>query len=463
MYAAPAYAEERPGLLLTVRALLVAAGLALSVLAAFRPETALVGLLVLVIVVICALRADIALLALVAVIPLEAQYETVPLIGLTPTKAAGALCFISFAFYALRSGLHLVFDMSHALVLLLLALALVSTLQALEVSTALTTTMRYTSFVALYFVVSQFVGDHRLQRRIAWTLSVSSAVAALIALEYFFFEPGYVYRANLKFGDPNQLAFMLATTLPLTFWLLRERWSLRPLVLGMIVVISLAVVFTYSRSALLAIGAGIVFLMMTDRKRVPLLVAAAFVTVAIGLVFVRSSPSTVFRVEEGLRAKEKVAATNVETRLTAWDAAITLAIDHPLLGIGPGNFFFHYGEVTGTPPGAEPLGVVHNAYLDIASELGLAGLGLFLAFLVLAYARLTGAKRQSMGPPGYAAALRVSLVIACVGAITLSEQYSAPFWLIGGLATALWLEGRLLSGHLGAFELRRPVGGGHSG
>jgi O-antigen ligase len=461
MYAAPAHAAERPGLLFTARALLVAAGLALSILAAFRPETALVGLLVLVVGVICTLRADIALLALVAVIPLEAQYETVPLIGLTPTKAAGALCFISFAFYALRSGFNLVFDMSHALVLLLLALALVSTLQAVEVSPALTTTMRYTSFVALYFVVSQFVGDHRLQRRIAWTLSVSSAVAALIALEYFFFEPGYVYRANLKFGDPNQLAFMLATTLPLTFWLLRERWSLRPLVLGMIVVISLAIAFTYSRSALLAIGAGIVFLMLTDRKRIPILVGAGVITVAIGLLFVRSNPDSVFRIEEGFRAKEKVADTNVQTRLTAWDAAITLAIDHPLLGIGPGNFFYHYGDVTGTPAGAEPLGVVHNAYLDIASELGLVGLGLFLAYLALVFARLTSAQRDGSGPPGFAAALRVSFVVACVGAITLSEQYSAPFWLIGGLATALWLEGRLVSGR--AFELRRPVGWGHAG
>jgi putative inorganic carbon (hco3(-)) transporter len=458
MYAAPAHAEERPGLLLTGRAFLVAAALGLSVLAGFQPETAFVGLLVLAVVFVCTLRADIALLVLVAVIPLEAQYQTVPLVGLTPTKAAGAICFISFAFYALRSGLHLVFDLSHALVLLLLALALVSTLQARELSPALTTTMRWTSFVALYFVISQFVGDYRLQRRIAWTLSISSSVAALIALNHFFFAPGYVYRANLDYGDPNELAFMLATTLPFTFWLLRERWPLRPAVLAMIVVISLAIAFTYSRSALVAIGVGIAFLMLTDRKRIPLLVVAGVVTVAIGLLFVRSSPTTVFRVEEGLRAKEKVAATNVETRLTAWDAAVTLAIDHPFLGIGPGNFFAYFGEVTGTPPGAEPLGVAHNAYLDVAAELGLFGLALFVAYLALVFARLTRAKRQRSGPPGYAAALRVALVIACAGAITLSEQYSAPFWLIGGLATALWLERRELPGRAGAFELRRPVG-----
>lgn len=454
MHAAPGYAEERPGLLFTAGAFLVTAALALSVLAAFRPEAALVGLLLVAVVFVCALRVDIALLALVAVIPLEAQYETVPLIGLTPTKAAGALAFISFAFYALRSGLRLVFDMSHVLVLLLLALALVSTLQAQELSPALTTTMRYASFVALYLVVSQFIGDHRLQRRIAWTLSLSSSVAALIALDYFFFEPGSVYRANLRFGDPNDLAFVLATTLPLTFWLLRERWPLRPFAFGMIIVISLGIAFTYSRGALVAVGAGIAFLLLTDRKRIPLLVGAGLMTVAIGLLFVRSSPATVFRVEEGLRAKEQIASYNVETRLQAWDAAVTLAVEHPLVGIGPGNFFYHYGEVTGIPPGAEPLAVVHNSYLDIGAELGLAGLGLFVAYLVLVFARLSAANREGTGPPGYAAALRISFVITLVGAITISEQYSAPFWLIGGLATALWLESRVVTRQVPSLGLR---------
>ena len=36
---------------------------------------------------------------------------------------------------------------------------------------------------------------------------------------------------------------------------------------------------------------------------------------------------------------------------------------------------------------------------------------------------------------------RTALVVACVSAVFLSEQYYAPFWLLGALATALWREG----------------------
>ena len=431
-----------PSILLVLGSALLAGAAALSTYSAYHPETTLIAIVVFTILTICILRVDIALLVLVAVIPLESHYTNAPGLPLTVTKAAGLICFGSFALYVLITRRRLLLDYSHALVLSILALAIISTLQALQVQPALTTTMRYASFVALYFVVSQFVGDKALQRRIVWTLSISASVASLIALEHFFFAPGYVYRANLAHGDPNQVAFMLATTLPLTFWLLRERWLVRPLVAAMIVVISLAIIFTYSRSALVALGAGIVWLMIIDRKRIPLLLAAGVATVLAGFMFVQSSPSNTFRVQEGLRAKEKVADYNVHTRLGAWDAAITLAIENPLVGIGPGNFAFHYGRITDTPPGAEPLGVVHNAYLDIAAELGLVGLGLFIAYLVLSFARLTTAQREGTGLPGFASAVQVSLVIAATGALTLSEQYSAQFWLLGGLATALWFEAR---------------------
>lgn len=436
-------ATQSPGFLLGVGAALAAAAAGLAAYSAYNPEQTLIAFVVFTVLAVCLLRVDIALLVLVAVIPLESHYTNAPGLPLTVTKAAGLLCFGSFALYVLITRRRLVLDYSHGLVLSILALAIVSTLQALEVAPALTTTMRYASFVALYFVVSQFVGDRSLQRRLVWVLSISSSVAALIALEHFFFAPGYVYRANLRYGDPNEVAFILATTLPLTFWLLRERRLLRPLVAGMIIVISLAIIFTYSRSALVALGAGIAWLMVIDRRRIPLLVAAGLVTVVVGFTFVQSSPSNAFRVQEGLRAKEKIADYNVETRLVAWEAALTLAIDHPLVGIGPGNFTYHYGRITDTPPGAEPLGVVHNAYLDIAAELGLGGLVLFVAYLVLSFGRLTAAHREGSGLPGYASALQVSLVIAVTGALTLSEQYAAPFWLIGGLATALWFEKRL--------------------
>jgi O-antigen ligase len=351
------------------------------------------------------------------------------------TKAVGALCFLSFGLSAVATGRRLWFGVPHALVFGLLAIAMLSMLGAQSTTDAMATTTRYASFVALFFVVSQFVGDHALHTRIAWVLSAASTVAGGIASWYFL--SGRTLSARLPYGDPNDVAFILATTLPLTFWLLREPGRRRALVVAMIGVISVSTLFTLSRGALVGLGVAVLWLAVTERRLVKPLLAGALVAAVIlgGVYHVKQN-----RIETGLRAKQKVASANVSSRLEAFSAAARLSVEHPLLGVGPGNFQYHFLEATDSPPGAQRLVVVHDAYLDIAAELGPLAMVLFLAYLGVVFWQLSGARRLGLGPPGMATALRISLVVGTFAALTLSEQYFAPFWLIGGLAAALWQE-----------------------
>jgi hypothetical protein len=52
-----------------------------------------------------------------------------------------------------------------------------------------------------------------------------------------------------------------------------------------------------------------------------------------------------------------------------------------------------------------------------------------------------------------AVAVRAALVVALVGAVTLSEQYFAPMWILSGLATALWCSARIAD----RIPVARPV------
>ena len=137
-----------------------------------------------------------------------------------------------------------------------------------------------------------------------------------------------------------------------------------------------------------------------------------------------------------------MAQENVSTRFGAWSAAARLASDHPLLGVGPGNFQFHYNDLTGQPLGTLTLTVAHNALLDVGAELGLVAMALLALYLILAFVRLSSAIQLGYGDPGFVRALRISLTIAIVSAMFLSEQYFLPFWLIGGLAAAIWAHGQ---------------------
>jgi putative inorganic carbon (HCO3(-)) transporter len=415
-----------------VAAIAAVGGMAV-VLTPLWPVQVLLATLAVAAILLCLIKVEVAVLVLVAFAPLELAISLGAESQLSPTKLAGLICFTSFALLAAATNRRLVFDRVHAVTLLILALALASTVFAEDQSLAVATTTRYASFVALCFVISQFVGSHGLQTRIAWTLSIASAVTGVLAMESFFSERSSA--ARLPFGDPGDIGFILATTVPFTFWLTRERGARRALAAFLAGVILVAAMLTLSRGTAVGLGAGLVWILLTERRRSlrPVLVGSLVALVAVaGVVhFARG------RIETGLESKADVARQNVDFRLAAWSAAGRFAVDHPFLGIGPGNFRIRYPEYSELPVGVSTLDVVHNSFLDIAAELGPLAMLLFIGYLALVFQRLTISVRQGRGPPDFAIAARTSLVVGIAASFTLTEQYFAPFWLLGGLAVAL--------------------------
>lgn len=405
----------------------------LCVLAVEHPVTALVLFLSVAALILCIWRVEIALLVLVAVGPLEAAYR--PGSGISLTKVAGVIAFLSFAFHALVTRRRLVFEGTHILVLLLLAVSLVSTVNAHDQSAAQSTVVRYASFVAMFFVVSQFGDDHNLLRRIAWVLTLASAAASYFALANLF--SGRSLLAGLPYANENDVAFTLATALPLALWLVREPGVKRVVALASVATILSAVVLTFSRGAFVGLAAGALWKLFAERRNLGVVIVGGIVALATVLVLVNVNASQVHRAS---LAKQKVAQENIQSRLDAWSGAARLTADHPLLGVGPGNFQSYFFRATDRPSGSLLLTQVHNTYLDVASELGVIALILFVSFIAMSFSHAVKAERMSLGPPGLASALATALVVAAVSGSFISAQYAAPFWLLGALTAAVWSQ-----------------------
>lgn len=426
----PDWTELAAGAALALVAVLLAAG------AVEKPTTVLALVVVGAVVVTAILRLDFAILLVVATAPLEAAFANGPG-GVSITKVAGGLLLVSFVVYVVRSSRPLLLDRSYAIVLGILGLAALSSLHALDQAAAHSTTIRYASFVGVYIIVSEVGDDPRLQRRIAWVLAITASISAGLGLYYYF--NGSQQYAELPYSNQNDFAFILATSLPLMFWLLSTRRALKPFVVAMIGLVCAAILLSLSRGTFLGLAAGFLFFIATDRRRVRLMLAGGAVALVAIVVVIQTNPA---RFQSTLSAKQQVASENVTTRFEAWGAAARLATDHPFLGVGPGNFPLYYNSLTGRPPGTLLLTVAHDAYLQFGAELGLGAMALFVLYLVVIFTRLTTCVREGRGQPDFAQALRISLVIASVCAVFLSEQYFLPFWLIGGLATATWARGR---------------------
>ncbi|MCW2609466.1 MAG: hypothetical protein QOC93_145 [Actinomycetota bacterium] len=183
---------------------------------------------------------------------------------------------------------------------------------------------------------------------------------------------------------------------------------------------------TQSRGALVALGCGLAVYAAgqllakgSRRQRIP--VAGAVVLIAAGLAaVVYSLGDGAF----GVRSASSLDANNA-SRSTAALHAIRLASEHPLFGIGYGNFPSYTLSATN-----EYINT-HNDFLRLAAETGLPGLALFLLVLAGILTRSGSSEWQRTLP------LIVTFVVGQLFINSLSYlTVATPFWIaIGALSS----------------------------
>ncbi len=115
----------------------------------------------------------------------------------------------------------------------------------------------------------------------------------------------------------------------------------------------------------------------------------AMVAAALGIAGLSLSPMVRWRIQTGINDLRQYRSGNVETsmglRLVFWEGALKLAIEHPLLGVGTGDYgpgMASLQRVRSIPatPGLT-IDHPHNSYLAYLAGLGLPGFFILLWFL----------------------------------------------------------------------------------
>jgi putative inorganic carbon (HCO3(-)) transporter len=297
--------------------------------------------------------------------------------------------------------------------------------------------MRYALFIVFFFLVLQLTHSARDVRRILRVFVLSSTLAAGWGLYGFIFTG--LSRAAGPIGDANDFAYLMTCVLPLAAYLMSRERSRRVL-WGLCCVLLLgATLATLSRGALVGLGALVPWAIVT--RRIPLrglvLGVAALLSVA-ALGFLAWAPLLNHRLE----AKGNVSAQNVTSRQALWSAALRMAEDRPLTGVGPSRFGIEAPGYVRNNPVVLEKPVVHNSYLQVLAEIGLLGLLTFVGFLVSSWRLLGRSRRQAEAEDDIdgrrlATAMQASLIVAIVAGAFLSEQLTTPFWLIGALAAVV--------------------------
>jgi O-antigen ligase len=418
------------------RGLVVTAGMigvAIGLLSARDPVLALAALAATVLGLLVLVAAEAVLLVLLAALPWEAVLHY-PTPTVSAVKLLGALLMASFLIKVVAQRQRLRFPQISYAVGAFVLLVTVSLIFSPDPGGGGGTLLRYYLFAGFFFLMIQLVHDTAGVMRVLRVISLSVTAAAIWGLVLFF--QGSTERAAGPISDPNDFAFLMATVLPLVVYLIvaDRRW--RPVWVACFPLVLAAMLATLSRGGLVAIGALLVWALVTGRIKVGgLLMSTAALVVVVGAGLLLFSPV----INERLSEKGKIASANVASRDALWRGAIAMSMDHPLTGVGPGRFGVESTDYVRDNPIVLQDPVTHNSYLQILAESGPLALAAFLAFLAGSWASVSRLHRRceaAENPAGMrlATAVQAALLVAIVGAFFVSEQLASPFWLLGALA-----------------------------
>jgi len=297
--------------------------------------------------------------------------------------------------------------------------------------------VEYLKPVIIFIVIINVVRtEARLKKLIGISLTVS-IVASVSAINDF---RAGVLADNRVWGlignllsNPNDLALHLATMVPLAVALaFVSRGAIRKTLYAICALLMVAAnVVTFSRGGFLGlVGGGAVLAWKLGRRN--RLAMVMIVLVFVGMFAL--APGGYGNRLGSIFDASKDASGSSGARQALLTLSIQVALRHPLLGIGMGNF--HIVSIHEQ--------VSHNAYTTVAAEMGMTALVLYVLFIITPLRRLRQIERETLAAAGrrshfyyLAIGAQASLVAYMISSFFATVPYHFYVYYLVGYAVCL--------------------------
>ena len=264
-------------------------------------------------------------------------------------------------------------------------------------------------------------------------------------------------RAEGPIGETNRYGQVMLVLLPIgvMFALGEKRRLLRGLALFLTLLILCGMATSFSRGAALGLAVVLVVATFFGYLRLRHLGALALILAVVLVAFPRYGERlvdlqgllTLDQEQSALEAETGVGDTgNLRGRATSTLAALYVWSDHPVFGVGRGQFQQYYEEYAGVVADTGISARVdfgetrqaHNLYTSVAAETGTLGLAAFIAIFVVTLRNLYRARRWWVASRPAVAHLTMGFLLALVAylvsGIALHLSYERYLWFLLALA-----------------------------
>lgn len=309
----------------------------------------------------------------------------------------------------------------------------------------------------LYFAICACAVSARQLTRVMYTLAAGTGLTVLLCLafgvsgEYGRFA---VPSSHFSFlSNSNDLAFMLLFGIIILIYpFFRKRAIERFASLALIPAAAVFMLKTGSRGVLLSLASVLIAALLTSRNKARL-VALGFVLFLGAVITVPAamrhrlmyialpydSPAT-------LEAGDPFyAIASQEEREGLLVFSIHLTLDHPIFGVGPGQFArARWNQMNAKGEWAHWLGT-HNSYTEVSSETGIPGLFFYVACIVLCFQmnyrtyRKTVSRKGLEEYAGLSFCMLLAGVMYSVSTLFFHISYTSYLPIIAGISSATYL------------------------
>lgn len=395
-------------------------------------------------------RTEFALLLLVAVVPLtnaEIKFGPIPLNAVT---ICSGIAIISYAIHNLgkkTTAKPMPFTWSFIIFLLISTISMVVAPSVIE---SLAVIVRFTGYFLLVFVVGRTI---RTRNTLTWILVMmvaAGAITGLYGLYQYLFAPqtakiglydlteDVAGRIGSTFENPNFYAEYLVLMVPVGLALvLGSRGLFRRFAMSIATLLLFTgLIMTYTRGSWLSAGVGITLMSILTETWLFWVWIALF-----ALAF--AAPGVASRFASILDTTGGTAGF----RRRLWTIAFGIISEHPLLGIGIGNYYDVFTEYIFRHPELSVGWVIygaHNSYLTLWAETGIFGILSFIAIILVSIKYGLYLARAKAGDKYLAwinSAIFAGLIGFALNGLT-SNSFHHPqgavfFWFLLGLQVAI--------------------------
>ena len=300
-----------------------------------------------------------------------------------------------------REAAHIPIYLVFAL-LALVGTMILSTAVAINISSSLKEISKWLEVVVIVLLGSQYLRTRRQIWIIVALVCLAGISQAFYGYIQAFFNLGpesFIRDASLRvygtFDQPNPYAgyINIPLSISLALALLGRNWTTRMLAGLSAIILAVAEFLSQSRGGEIALAAALIFIVIAGMSS--LRVFMRVILVALSGVFlvllVGWIPVSVFNPVLRFVGVIQISLTNptnqdysTAERLAHWIAGIHMFLDHPVLGVGIGNYPDAYSRYFITIF-TNSLGHAHNYYINMAAETGSIGLIVFLLFILAVF------------------------------------------------------------------------------